>query len=333
MIANKNCLIWGIVILFSICCSAACAQKETSKDINKPVKEKKLAEETKMETGVVKFINLEGGFFGIVGDSGQKYDPLNLPDKFKKDDIKVRFEAKEKKGAVSFHMWGKIVELTKIEEAGKGKTMAVKLQWLGHASFKIDYNDVTIYIDPWKIKEAAHNATIVLVSHSHYDHYSADDIAKVSKGDTKLVGPNDIIQKQGKGQAIKSGQTIEISGLKITAVPSYNNTKQFHPKSNNWVGFVIEAGKMRIYYAGDTDMTNEMKALKNIDLALLPIGGTYTMDWKDAVEAVKSFKPKQAVPYHWGDIVGSKTDAEQFSIKAACKVTVMKPGETITLGE
>jgi len=333
MMAGKKCLIGGLVILLVICSSAACTQKEAAKDANKPLKDKKPAEETKMETGVVKFINLEGGFYGIVGDTGQKYDPSNLPDKFKKDGMKVRFTAKEKKGAVSFRMWGKIVELTKIEEAGKGKSMPVKLQWLGHASFKIDYNDVTLYIDPWKIKDAAHNASIVLVSHSHYDHYSADDIARVSKPDTKLVGPNDVIQKQGKGQDVKPGQTIDISGLKITAVPSYNNTKQFHQKSNNWVGFVIEAGKTRIYYAGDTDLTSEMKELKDIDLALLPIGGTYTMDWKDAVEAVKNFKPKQAVPYHWGDIIGSKQDADQFSIKAACKVTVMKPGQTLTLAE
>jgi len=213
----------------------------------------------------------------------------------------------------------------------KEKAMSVKLQWFGHASFKISSGSDVIYIDPWKLKDTPHDATLVLVSHSHYDHYSAEDIAKVSGMTTKLVAAEDVIQKQGKGQTLKPGQSIDVNGIKITGIPAYNPAKQFHPKSNNWLGFVIEIAGKRIYYAGDTDLTDEMKALKNIDLALLPAGGTYTMNAAEAAEATRQFKPKQAIPYHWGDIVGSQADADNFKKLAACKVTVLKPGESITI--
>ncbi len=216
-------------------------------------------------------------------------------------------------------------------QKGKEKAMSVKLQWFGHASFKISSGSEVLYIDPWKLKDAPHDATIVLVSHSHYDHYSAGDIAKVSGATTKLVSTGDVIQKQGKGQVLKPGQSIDINGIKITGVPAYNPAKQFHPKSNNWLGFVVEVGGKRIYYAGDTDATDEMKALKNIDLALLPVGGTYTMNAEEAAEATKQFKPKQAIPYHWGDIVGGQADAEKFAKSAGCPVKVLSPGGSETV--
>jgi L-ascorbate metabolism protein UlaG (beta-lactamase superfamily) len=216
-------------------------------------------------------------------------------------------------------------------QKGKEKAMSVKLQWFGHASFKITSGSDVIYIDPWKLKDTPHDATIVLVSHSHYDHYSADDIAKVSGMTTKFIAAEDVVQKQGKGQALKPGQLIDVNGIKITGVPAYNPAKQFHPRANNWVGFVVEIAGKRIYYSGDTDATDEMKALKNIDLALLPVGGKYTMNADEAADATKQFKPKQAIPYHWGDIIGSQSDADNFKKLAACKVTILKPGESVTV--
>ncbi|MCJ7729465.1 MAG: MBL fold metallo-hydrolase [Sedimentisphaerales bacterium] len=216
-------------------------------------------------------------------------------------------------------------------QKGKEKTMSVKLQWLGHASFKITDGNTVIYIDPWKLKEAAHDATLVLVSHSHYDHYSADDIAKVSAPATKLIASADVIQQEGKGQVMKPGQTIDAAGVKLTSIPAYNIAKKFHPRANNWLGFVIEIAGKRIYYAGDTDQTPEMNALKNIDLALLPVGGTYTMNAAEAAEATKQFKPKCAIPYHYGDIVGGQSDADNFAKKAACVVKVLKPGESTAI--
>lgn len=209
--------------------------------------------------------------------------------------------------------------------------MAAAVQWLGHASFRIDCNGPVVYIDPWKLKKEPHDAKIVLISHSHYDHYSADDIKKVAAKDTNFIGPADVVAKYGSGQSIKPGQTIQIAGLKITAVAAYNPSKQFHPKSNDWVGFIIEKDNLRIYYAGDTDETGEMKKLKDIDLAMLPVGGTYTMDASEAAQAVKDFKPKQAIPYHFGDIVGTIDDGKKFAKLADCDVHLLQPGESVTI--
>lgn len=209
--------------------------------------------------------------------------------------------------------------------------MSVTLQWFVHASFKLCHEDTVIYIDPWKLKAELHDATLVLVSHDHYDHYSAEDIAKVCGPNTKLIASSDVVAKEGKGEPIKPGQTIEEDNVCVTAVASYNPNKQFHPKKNNWVGFIVGLGGKRIYYAGDTDLTEEMKALENIDMALLPVGGTYTMNAAEAAEATKHFKPKIAIPYHWGDIVGSEKDARKFAELAACQPKILKPGETLSL--
>ena len=219
-----------------------------------------------------------------------------------------------------------------IEKEGTEKeaSMGITIQWLGHASFKICHEDTVIYIDPWKLKESPHDATLVFVSHSHYDHYSPEDIAKVSGQDTKLIASADVVAKEKAGEAIMSGLTVELESVRVRGVAAYNPNKQFHPKANNWVGFIIEIGSKRIYYAGDTDLTEEMKALKDIDIALLPVGGTYTMNADEAAEAAKHIKPKQAIPYHWGDIVGRRSDAERFAELAECEVKILKAGESIS---
>ncbi len=217
------------------------------------------------------------------------------------------------------------------EETRKDAAMGITIQWLGHASFKICHEDAVIYIDPWKLKESPGDATLVFVSHSHHDHYSAEDIAKVSGQDTKLITSADVVAKEKAGEAIMSGLMVELENVRARGVAAYNPNKQFHPKANNWVGFIIEIGSKRIYYAGDTDLTEEMKALKDIDIALLPVGGTYTMNAEEAAEATKHIKPKQAIPYHWGDIVGSRSDAEQFAELAECEVKILTPGDTMNL--
>jgi len=285
-----------------------------------------------MISGTVRYIDIEGGFYGLVADTGEKYDPVNLPEDFRQDGLRVKFAAKEKKGAVSFRMWGKIVEILKIQQADTSSN-AVFLQWLGHASFRIVCNGRVIYIDPWKLKATKHDASIVLVSHSHSDHYSSQDIQKVSTENTKLISSADVIAKEGWGQTIKPAHAVEVSGIKITATPAYNLTKQFHTRDKDWLGFLIDIAGLRIYYAGDTDLTDEMKALKNIDVALLPVGGTYTTDADQAAEAVKYIKPRKAIPYHYGDIVGSLSDAKRFAEKADGEVIVMSPGEVKKLTE
>ena len=209
--------------------------------------------------------------------------------------------------------------------------MGTTLQWLGHASFKICHEDQVIYIDPWKIKDAAHDATLVLVSHSHYDHYSPEDIAKVSGPDTKLIASPDVTSQEKAGEPIVPGLTIQLEGIVTQGVAAYNPQKQFHPKENNWTGFIIQLDSKRIYYAGDTDLTEEMKALDDIDVALLPVGGTYTMNAEDAAEATRHIKPKMSIPYHWGDIVGEQNDAEEFAKMAPSEVKILMPGQTINL--
>jgi len=209
--------------------------------------------------------------------------------------------------------------------------MGMTLQWLGHASFKICDEDTVIYIDPWKLEDSPHDATHVLVSHGHYDHYSPEDVDGVSTPETKLFASADVVAKAKAGEVILPGLTIEFGNVKVSGVAAYNPDKQFHPKANNWVGFIIEVGSKRIYYAGDTDLTEEMKALSEIDIALLPVGGTYTMDAAEAAEATRHIKPKRAIPYHWGDIVGGRDDAEKFAGAAECKVQILSAGETIRL--
>jgi len=207
--------------------------------------------------------------------------------------------------------------------------MTVELQWLGHASFRVSHGSTVVYIDPWKLSDAPQDATAVLVSHSHYDHYSPDDIAAVSNPETVLIAPEDVARSERNAKATRPGQTVELPGVSVTAVASYNIDKQFHPKANNWVGFVVNIAGLRIYYAGDTDFIEEMKALGHIDVALLPVGGTYTMDAEQASAAAQAIRPARAVPYHWGDIVGRAEDAARFAEQAGCDVTVLEPNQTI----
>ena len=217
------------------------------------------------------------------------------------------------------------------EETGKEASMGITIQWLGHASFKICHEDTVIYIDPWKLKESPGDATLVFVSHSHHDHYSPGDIAKVSGPDTKLIASADVVAKEKAGEAIMPGLMIELEGVRVRGVAAYNPNKQFHPKANNWVGFLIEIGSKQIYYAGDTDLTEQIKNLKDIiDVALLPVGGIYTMNAEEAAEATKYIKPALAIPYHWGDIIGSQEDAEKFAALAECEVKILKAGESIS---
>ncbi len=217
------------------------------------------------------------------------------------------------------------------EETGKEASMGITIQWLGHASFKIRHEDTVIYIDPWKLKESPGDATLVFVSHSHHDHYSPGDIAKVSGPDTKLIASADVVAKEKAGEAIMPGLMIELEGVRVRGVAAYNPNKQFHPKANNWVGFLIEIGSKQIYYAGDTDLTEQIKNLKDIiDVALLPVGGTYTMNAEEAAEATKYIKPALAIPYHWGDIIGGQEDAEKFAALAECEVKILKAAESIS---
>jgi len=202
--------------------------------------------------------------------------------------------------------------------------MFEKLTWLGHASFRID-GEKTVFIDPWKVG-AQGIADMILISHSHYDHFSEEDVLRLRGNDTVVVTVSDVASRiDGKVEVVKPGGSVEIAGVRIEAPPAYNIDKQFHPKSNGWVGFVVGMGTERLYYAGDTDLIPEMENIRDIDVALLPVGGTYTMDAGEAARAAALIKPRIAVPYHWGDIVGSSRDAQRFADLYDGRVEILQP--------
>jgi len=197
-----------------------------------------------------------------------------------------------------------------------------KIKWLGHASFRIDGAKSTVYIDPWKLQSAL-PADVICITHSHFDHLSEDDVKKIRKSTTVIVGPADC--KTGFGEAFKTiapGGSHTIGDVNVEAVPAYNTDKDFHPKKNNWVGYIVTVDGVRIYHSGDTDVIPEMADLK-ADVALLPVGGTYTMTVKQAAEAVKKLKPKVAVPMHCGDIVGTLQDREAFRKASESSVVIL----------
>ena len=206
----------------------------------------------------------------------------------------------------------------------------VQIKWLGHAAFKVWTSSVVIYIDPYQITDTPRDATYILCSHTHSDHYSTSDIAKVAGPAMQLIGPPSVISSYGKGLTVGQGQTLTLGNLTITGVPAYNTNKSNHPKSNNWVGFVVELAGKRIYHAGDTDLIEEMKSLKDIDVAMLPVGATYTMNPTEAATATAWIQPKLAIPMHWNNTT-KDTLAKTFAPNAACPVKIMTVGEIIGL--
>lgn len=211
----------------------------------------------------------------------------------------------------------------------KGEAMVEKIagdiKWLGHASIFIKLEGKSIYIDPWEVKSDLGKADIILVTHSHYDHYSEEDIKRISKQDTFIYSSSDVISQTSlkNKKVIKPFDELKIGNITLKGFPAYNIDKDFHPKKNDWLGFIIESGGVSIYIAGDTDFIPEMKKIK-VNIAIVPVGGTYTMNAEQAADFINTIKPDIAIPIHWGRIVGSKKDAEKFKalVKPPTKVIV-----------
>ena len=200
--------------------------------------------------------------------------------------------------------------------------MIKNIHWLGHDTFKITTPKV-IYTDPFKIKKED-TADIILITHDHYDHCSFGDIKKLQGYNTIIVTTEDCAKKlSGNIKTIKAGDKINAKGVEIEAVPAYNINKQFHTKNMGWVGYIFTTGKRTIYIAGDTDHIPEMKTFKDIDIALLPISGTYVMTAEEAVQAALDIMPKVAIPMHYGSIVGDENDARRFADALKGKVKVV----------
>ena len=195
--------------------------------------------------------------------------------------------------------------------------MLENIEVLYHSSIRISNNKV-IYIDPFKIDKNYNYADIVFITHDHYDHYSDEDIDKVINENTTIIIPEKLLTKLlRKGINKNAIITVEpnekymIQGIKFETIPSYNTNKTFHPKENGWVGYIITLDDIRYYIAGDTDITEENRKVK-CDVAFVPVGGTYTMDFKEAAQLINEIQPKIAVPIHYGSVVGTKQDATDF---------------------
>lgn len=198
--------------------------------------------------------------------------------------------------------------------------MLEKITWLGHDGFRID-GSKTVYIDPYNI-EPGIKADLVLVTHDHFDHCSPEDIDKIIQPETVFITEKDSAKKlSGNVKTVEPGDSLAIDDVKIEAVPAYNTNKDFHPKANGWLGFVLEMDEVRIYHAGDTDFIPEMESL-NVDIALLPVSGTYVMTADEAVKAALAIDPSVAVPMHYGAIVGDSSNADTFKAKLEGKVNV-----------
>ena len=194
--------------------------------------------------------------------------------------------------------------------------MLDNIEVLIHSSIKFS-KDIIIYFDPYKINKDYHDADIIFITHSHYDHYSPLDIKKVIKDNTIIVCPKDVKEELLKLNIkniieVVPNKDYEVLNIKFKTIPAYNINKNFHPKENNWVGYLINYNNVKYYIAGDTDITEENKNII-CDVAFVPIGGTFTMDYKEAASLINEIQPKIAVPTHYGLIVGNKDDGIKFS--------------------
>ena len=189
---------------------------------------------------------------------------------------------------------------------------------LCHACIKL-INGIIIYIDPFRVKEDYFDADYIFITHIHYDHFSDEDIKKVMKNVTKFVLTKDLKEKikvlgisDDKIYYIEPNQNYNIDKISFETIPAYNISKQFHPKQNAWVGYVINLEGTRYYIAGDTDFQDDNKKVE-CDVAFLPVGGTYTMTAEEAAKLANIIKPKLAIPIHYGEVVGTAEDAKKFA--------------------
>jgi L-ascorbate metabolism protein UlaG (beta-lactamase superfamily) len=201
--------------------------------------------------------------------------------------------------------------------------MLEKLTWFRQSAFRWHGDDLVVYVDPWGVTDDV-PADVILITHAHFDHFQPHEIDRLRKPSTRLVAPHDVARElSGDVTAVAPGELHDVGGLRFETVPAYNTVEErldMHPKANGWVGYVLEFEGHRYYHAGDTDALPELEPLAT-DVAMVPIGGTYTMDWDEAGALVRAMSPRVAVPMHYGFVVCSPSRAVIFR-KAAAPVPV-----------
>ena len=208
------------------------------------------------------------------------------------------------------------------------------LEWLGHSGFRIRAGRSVVYIDPYRVPEDAPPADLILITHGHYDHFSPQDVERLSGDSTWLVGPAAVAERvSGRVHSIAPGELLEeelVRGVGVAAVAAYNTSKRdaegrlFHPREAGCVGFDLNVRGERIYHSGDTDVIPEMDSVVGVDVALLPVSGTYVMTAAEAAEAARRIRPRVAVPMHWGEHIGTEEDARSFAERAPVEVRIME---------
>jgi L-ascorbate metabolism protein UlaG (beta-lactamase superfamily) len=208
------------------------------------------------------------------------------------------------------------------------------LDWIGHSGFRLRAGRELVYIDPYRVAADAPKADLILVTHGHYDHFSPQDIELLSHAHTWLVAPAAVAERvTGRVISIAPGEMLEeelIRGVAVGAIAAYNTSKRdaegkvFHPPEAACVGYDLNVRGERLYHAGDTDVIPEMDAVAGVDIALLPVSGTYVMTADEAAEAARRIAPRIAVPMHWGEHIGTRADALAFAKHAPVEVTIME---------
>lgn len=178
----------------------------------------------------------------------------------------------------------------------------------GQSSIEISGSKI-LWFDPFNISGETHNADIIFITHAHYDHFSPEDIEKVKKDESIIIAPEGVCDDAD--MVVQPYEKLQIGEISVEAVPAYNVIKPFHPKSKKWVGYIVNMDGTSYYICGDTDCTEEAKKVR-CDVLLVPCGGTFTMNASEAAELANTIMPKKAVPTHYGSIVGSKKDGQQF---------------------
>ncbi len=203
------------------------------------------------------------------------------------------------------------------------------VEWLGHSGFRITAGRGSIYIDPYRVPDGP-AADAILITHGHYDHFSPQDVERLSGEETTVVAPAPVAERlSGRVRSIAPGEVLELGRIDVRAVAAYNTSKRdasgnlFHPREAGWVGYELRLGGERLYHSGDTDVIPEMDQVAGVDVALLAVSGVYVMTPGEAAEAARRIQPVLAVPMHWGEHIGTRADAEAFADRAPVEVRIM----------